>query len=102
MATPSFSDLILNGLALAFIVEIKEMLYDDLLPSLFKNETEVIRVRREDFKQTWDILLIPVFWAAAAAFWVWIYMFHLQAVLPDYRWDVKGPCFEFLMQMIAV
>jgi hypothetical protein len=102
MATPSFSDLILNGLALSFIVEIKDMLYEDLLPKLFQKETEVIRVRTEDFKQTWGTLMIPVLWAVVAALWVVLYMFYFQAVLPDYRWDVKGPCFEFLMQMTAV
>jgi len=102
MATPSFSDLILNGLALTFIVEIKDMLYEDLLPRLFQEETEVIRVRREDFRPTWDTLLIPVFVGVASALWVGLYMFYFQAVLPEYRWDVKGPCFEYLMQMTAV
>jgi len=103
-ATPSFSDLILNGLALTFIVEIKDMLYEELLPKLFQEETEVIRVRRERVDRNWfgmDSLLAPIFWAALSALWVVLYMFYFQAVLPDYRWDVKGPCYKFLTEVLT-
>jgi len=103
-ATPSFSDLILNGLALTFIVEIKDMLYEELLPKLFQEETEVIRVRREAVDRNWfgmDSLLAPIFWAVLSALWVVLYMFYFQAVLPDYRWDVKGPCYKFLTEVLT-
>jgi len=101
-ATPSFSDLILNGLALTFIVEIKDMLYEHLLPRLFQEETEVIRVRRESLSMHWGTLLVPVLWTVASALWVSLYMACLQQVLPNYRWDVKGPCSNFLMEMTRV
>jgi len=101
-ATPSFSDLILNGLALTFIVEIKDMLYEHLLPRLFQEETEVIRVRRESLSMHWGTLLVPVMWTVASALWVCLYMTYLQQVLPNYRWDVKGPCYTFLMEMTRV
>ncbi|CAK0875448.1 unnamed protein product [Prorocentrum cordatum] len=101
-ATPCFSDLILNGLALTFIVEIKDMLYEHLLPRLFQEETEVIRVRRESLSMHWGTLLVPVLWTVASALWVSLYMACLQQVLPNYRWDIKGPCSNFLMEMTRV
>jgi len=103
-ASPNFADLILNGLALTFIVEIKDMLYADLLPTLLRSETEIIRVRAEPVERKWigmDSMLAPVFWAMVSALWCWLYLFHLQAVLPQYKWDVKGPCYKFLTEVLT-
>jgi len=78
------------------------MLYEHLLPRLFQEETEVIRVRRESLSMHWGTLLVPVMWTVASALWVCLYMTYLQQVLPNYRWDVKGPCYTFLMEMTRV
>jgi hypothetical protein len=102
VATPDFSNLFLNGLALVFIVQIKDMLYEHVLPQLFQLETEVIRVKRESLSMDYLTIATPIFWTVVSATWVGLYMFCLQRVLPDYRWDVRGPCFEFLSAMLHV
>jgi hypothetical protein len=102
LATTDFSDLILNGLALAFIVEIKDMLYDDVLPRLFQHETEAIRVMREPLRMNCHTLATPIIWTAISATWVGVYMAHFQQVLPEYQWDIKGPCTEFLREFLHV
>jgi len=101
LATPSFSDLILNGLALVFIVQIKDMLYEQVLPYLFQHETEVVRMKREPLSMTCKTVATPIFFTLVSATWVWLYMYYFQAVLPDYRWDVRGPCFEFLSELLV-
>lgn len=100
LATANFSDLILNGLALVFIVEIKDMLYDDVLPRLFQHETEAIRVKREPLTMSCHTLLTPIIWMTVSATWVFLYMRYFQQVLPGYQWDVRGPCSEFLMEFL--
>jgi hypothetical protein len=100
LATPCFSDLILNGLALVFIVQIKDMLYEQVLPHLFQHETEVVRVKRASLSLDCHTIATPIVWTTVSATWVGLYMFYFQAVLPDYRWDVRGPCFEFLSEQL--
>ncbi|CAK0903614.1 unnamed protein product [Prorocentrum cordatum] len=71
------------------------------MPQLFKEETEIIRVRREPFHMEWTTLLVPVFWAVASFSWESLYMRYFQRVLPDYKWDVKGPCYKFLTKALT-
>ena len=33
---------------------------------------------------------------------VWIYMYHLQAVLPEYQWDVRPLCEKYLAAKLLV
>merc|ERR1712032_430502 len=101
VATPSFSDIILNGLALAFIVEIKEMLYNDVFPKIFHEETQLIRVKKDSHTLKLDApsLAVPVCLTLGSFAWVFTYMYQLQAVLPEYQWDIKLPCLEFIAEL---
>merc|ERR1719195_984998 len=93
-ATPNFSDILLNAVALEFILMLKELLYNSMVS---------LRSRRE----TTSTLILPVenaaafrfsvqarqsMWGIAALAWVVIYITWFQRVLPLYNWDVHEVC----------
>lgn len=93
-ATNNFMDLILNAVALEFILLMKDMVYGTLVPEWNKHDVERIEIApptRLEQPGHWA-LLGTVQWGALALVWVLIYVFSLQSVLPDYRWDVREVC----------
>lgn len=85
--------LFLDALALEFIVLLPELLY-----RTFASERSMLRTQ-STFVQAGEIVEVSVMdilhvfmWGIFAILWTYIYMFHLQPILPGYRWDVHKVC----------
>jgi len=100
LSTNRFADLILNAIALEFILQLKELVHAVLVPARNAIELgkttlklakadEKIKPGCKEFTGTSAILLI-------AFLWVWFYMYHFQEVLPEYKWDVHDVCTEYI------
>lgn len=109
LATFSFSDLILNAVALEFIMMIKEVVYNALMP--FRNQIDLDHTKITAYPKTMpadaksfvDTLSLLVM----ALLWILLYMGNpsfngIQAVLPEYNWDVHNVCVEFIKERYKV
>jgi len=103
-ATTDFGDLILNAVALEFILQLKDMIYVTLVPLRCKNDlskTKMMPVRRY-LDIGWRALGAMFMLLCLAALWVYLYMFHFQSVLPGYHWDVSEICSKFIADRYSV
>jgi len=104
IATIGFGDLLLNALALEFILNLSHLLYaamvpysgkklvqGTLLPHLYKTEHE----NRCNMFGMFGCGVIAVILCI-------VYMVYLQAVLPIYKWDVHQACKAYLAAEMAV
>jgi len=100
IATSSLESLILNGVALAFIKDIKDLVYTTLVSAACKRELELTRIKlaphakreRTDCFASFKALV----WGFLAMAFVWAYIGIFQQVLVDYRWDVAGVCEDWV------
>jgi hypothetical protein len=103
LATNSFENLILNAVALAFVLDLKEVLYFTLVPARNKLDLENTKIKPEQEFVTSGItdFTATIAWGIVAAMWVILYMGipsapwplnGLQEVLPDYKWDIHAVC----------
>lgn len=104
VATTSFADLFLNAVALKFVLTFKDTFYVQLIPE--RNKRDVANTlfppyaaheRPTIWAYAVGLIVLPI-----AVAWSYYYVFHLQAVLPRYRWDVHDVCKEWLEQHLAV
>lgn len=99
LATNNFAELILNAVALEFILILKEMVYHTLVPHRNKIDlvSTFIKHKREEPADAWSFTN-TLCWGVVAIVWVVSYMgipHHMQGwqmVLPEYRWDVHEVC----------
>jgi hypothetical protein len=106
LSTNRFDDLIMNSIALEFILLLKELVHATLVPKrnaielskttlkLAKSD-EKIKPGCQEFTGTVSILFL-------AMFWVWLYMYKLQEVLPEYQWDVHDVCVQYIKERFNV
>mmetsp|Transcript_28368 Transcript_28368/g.60139 ORF Transcript_28368/g.60139 Transcript_28368/m.60139 type:complete len:379 (+) Transcript_28368:75-1211(+) len=100
LATTDFADLILNAVALEFILGMKEVLYETLMTRKNKDDVDTTKILPAVGVEEAGIRIFvgAVAWIVLAAVWVLLYMGiphkmeGLQLVLPDYRWDVHDVC----------
>lgn len=97
-ATNNFMDLILNAVALEFILLMKDLVYQTLVPEWNKHDVERIEIAppTQFEPQGHWALLGTIQWASLSLLWVLIYVYFLQNVLPDYRWDVRDVCTSYI------
>jgi len=98
-ATNDFSELVLNTVGLEFIILFKNLTYHTVVPDRNKRELQNIEVRPSTAVEYANYFnyLGTFGWAVVAMAWNVYYVFMLQDVLPQYRWDVGpfcGPWFE--------
>merc|ERR1719498_931526 len=104
LATTDFADLVMNAIALEFILLIKDCLYVALMPARSNIDLSLTKI------QPFPKRLSPAWWNFADSFllllvavlWVYLYMRHFQQVLPDYRWDVHDVCVEYIKERYKV
>merc|ERR1719401_2961347 len=87
-ATPNFSDILLNAVALEFILLLKELLYNSMVPARSRRETAntlILPVENRSPPSLW-VLGKSSIWGMVSVAWVLIYIRYLQAVLPQYNW----------------
>jgi hypothetical protein len=97
-ATNDFGEMVLNAIALEFILMLKDLLYSTIVPDRNKREIEHINIKPSiavDHASYWTYLGTFT-WLIIAFAWIVFYVFHFQMVLPLYKWDVKGPCTEYI------
>merc|ERR1711904_188496 len=100
-ATPSFSDLVLNCLALAFVVDLDQLFYDALIPFSQKQQVASTQVRMRQHLDTGQAItlnhlqcnktclkdLLPYArcfaWAIGSVVSVWLYISKFQTVLSN-------------------
>merc|ERR1712087_245535 len=100
LATNSFSDLILNAVALEFILCLKDTLYATLMSRKNKHDVSTTKVLPGSPTRPAGVCVFvgTLLWMLVAVCWVLIYMGipnatqGLQTVLPDYRWDLREVC----------
>lgn len=97
VATVSFSDLILNALALGFITDIDEMLLTSVYPERMiralgrakfaaPRKHYSVEEDEQDLKKRYHQAIYAI---VALICFVCMYLFYLQQVLPGFTWDVN-------------
>jgi len=99
-ATEDFSDLVLNAVALEFILLLKESVFSFLIPERNKREVRNTQIppwhgQRHD-SATWMSYFGRLIWLIIAVIWVALYLTVGQQVLPEYQWDVHEVCSKFI------
>eukprot|EP00930_Biecheleria_cincta_P082196 TRINITY_DN7194_c0_g1_i5.p1 TRINITY_DN7194_c0_g1~~TRINITY_DN7194_c0_g1_i5.p1 ORF type:complete len:348 (+),score=51.60 TRINITY_DN7194_c0_g1_i5:103-1146(+) len=93
LATNSLNDILLNALALEFMLSLQYLVYEILVSKRGRHLTENTFVKTA---KAGDLTVLSTvgmsLWLLAAIIWVYMYMYELQSVLLDYRWDVKRAC----------
>jgi len=101
-ATQSFAGVILNALALGFLVDLNSLLYRTVMPRRDVVDAQKTCVaKNERLEPSIWAYSADLFWFALAVVWVWAYVFHLQRVLNEYNYDVAAVCNPFLDAMAA-
>jgi len=97
-ATPSFSDIVLNAVALEFIVLLKDALYAGVVPDRNKRATQntLIQPWQKTEPANYRVFLSAFLLLAVTGSWVLYYVYYFQAVLPDYKWDVAATCADYV------
>lgn len=97
-ATNDFGEMVLNAVALEFVLMIKDLLYSTIVPDRNKREIEKINIRPSqpvEFASYWSYLG-TFSWLFVGLAWIFYYVFLLQLVLPQYNWDVRALCTPWL------
>jgi hypothetical protein len=109
LATTAFSDLILNAVALEFIMDIKEGLYNAFMPFRNKRDLDNTKIQPYPAKMAADVwtFINTVAWLIVAFLWVVFYMgwpgyAGFQQVLPGYNWDVHAVCTQWILDRYEV
>mmetsp|Transcript_51599 Transcript_51599/g.160071 ORF Transcript_51599/g.160071 Transcript_51599/m.160071 type:complete len:358 (-) Transcript_51599:315-1388(-) len=98
-ATDTFADVLLNAMALEFILLLKDLLYEAVVPLRDKYDTTTMLIPSNGRDVPSVFSFLGTFtWVLVVMAWVALYMFRLQQVLPDYKWDVRGICEAFIAQ----
>jgi len=103
-ATLGFGDVLLNALALEFILNLSGLLYDVMVPfngKLLVRRTMVPHLHKKEMETCCNMFGMFLVGLAGAVF-CFVYMVYLQAVLPYYRWDVREICKDYLAAQLKV
>jgi len=94
-STTDLGDVLSNAVALEFILNLNSLLYDKLMSQMNKDNLSSMSQDvsyRGKIQPSVTSYLSTFMWGIISAAWVYLYIFHLQMVIPGYQWDVKGPC----------
>eukprot|EP00928_Gymnodinium_smaydae_P081042 TRINITY_DN6461_c0_g1_i2.p1 TRINITY_DN6461_c0_g1~~TRINITY_DN6461_c0_g1_i2.p1 ORF type:complete len:386 (-),score=57.56 TRINITY_DN6461_c0_g1_i2:84-1241(-) len=94
-ATLDFAEVLINAIALEFVIGLNELLYRQLMSDRNKRELASLKLdfAHEDGGEPTLYSFMGAFvWAIFAVAWVYLYVNHLQMVLPGYNWDVRASC----------
>eukprot|EP00931_Biecheleriopsis_adriatica_P051858 TRINITY_DN3010_c0_g2_i1.p1 TRINITY_DN3010_c0_g2~~TRINITY_DN3010_c0_g2_i1.p1 ORF type:complete len:469 (-),score=101.01 TRINITY_DN3010_c0_g2_i1:120-1526(-) len=102
-ATTDFQNLVLNSVGLEFMMLLKDLMYNSLVPDRSKRDTTrmTVNVAHESTPPSPFSFLGTFVWGFAAILWVIIYIHSLQQVLPEYRWDVQEVCVPWMKENYA-
>mmetsp|Transcript_14656 Transcript_14656/g.27530 ORF Transcript_14656/g.27530 Transcript_14656/m.27530 type:complete len:450 (+) Transcript_14656:59-1408(+) len=94
VATSDMADLILNSMALEFILLLNSMVLQALVPAHGINGLSRTKMISSSSRQSSALLALSatLSWASLSVIWCISYVYLLQDVLPGYLWDVRGVC----------
>lgn len=94
-ATDPPSEVLLNAIALEFVLLLRSLLYTVLTPREGKRKVEntffPLEERQRLCRGTTTIF-VSIVWGISAIVWVAIYLRFLQQVIPGYKWDMRPAC----------
>jgi len=97
-STTDFQEVIINGCALGFILDLTKILFS-VVPDRIQRETQGLmfipyrETRVFNYATslgTYSLIFVALLWAV-------LYMYVLQGVLVDYKWDVSEVCHPYVM-----
>lgn len=94
-ATLDFTEVLINAIALEFVIHMNALFYQQLVSDRSKRENANLKFdmsHKKSAPPTAQGFVGTAAWTFAALVWVYSYMNYLQMVIPDYQWDVRGPC----------
>ncbi|CAL1131456.1 unnamed protein product [Cladocopium goreaui] len=98
-ATQSFGDLILNALALEFVIGIDDLMYEAFTPldvRQFIEQTKFAHLPKADHRahsdETIAELLRSTVLLVGIVIWAFVYLNYLQQVLPNFPHDIREHC----------
>merc|ERR1719223_302586 len=89
IATVGFGDLLLNCVALEFILNLADLLYNVLVPysgKILVRSTYLPHLHAHEH-ETCGNMFGMLSCGVLAGVLVFLYMYHLQMVLPEYQWE---------------
>jgi len=93
----------LNAIALEFILLLKDLIYNAVVPRRNQWETSTMLIPHKRKSQaSWGSYLGGFCWGLAVCAWVFVYVYKLQQVLPDYRWDIHEVCETYIDQITSL
>jgi len=94
VATSDMGDLILNAVALEFLLVLNSLVLQALVPSHGVKGLERTKVLSSSSRHESAVtaLLSTISWAVFASGFCIVYAYFCQDVLPDYQWDVRAVC----------
>jgi len=103
VATANFGDLLMNAIALEFILLFKELMYNAVTPKHTMTETAHFEVPdNRELRVGWLSYMGSFLWLGASFLWCYLYIHYFQQVLPDYRWDIHSVCESYIAQITAL
>mmetsp|Transcript_3480 Transcript_3480/g.7034 ORF Transcript_3480/g.7034 Transcript_3480/m.7034 type:complete len:349 (-) Transcript_3480:464-1510(-) len=101
-ATDTFTDVLLNAMALEFILLLKDLLYEAVVPMRDKHDTRTMLIPMPGSRPDAMSFLGTFLLAFVVVAWVCAYILCLQQVLPEYRWDVHRICEDFINEAARI
>lgn len=97
-ATLDFGELLLNAVALEFVLLMKDLFYRVVVSKRHRMETETLTLRPNhlDARVNYMAFFGSYIYLGLTVLMVYLYIYHLQTVIPEYNWDVAEICDEFL------
>lgn len=100
-ATESFSDLILNALALEFVIGVDELVYDNFAPQCMQDRISITKIvhphkpsgadKTDAEERVWAYSK-SLFYMAMCFFWAYFYLNKFQQVIPGFTHDIQEHC----------
>mmetsp|Transcript_41507 Transcript_41507/g.51091 ORF Transcript_41507/g.51091 Transcript_41507/m.51091 type:complete len:358 (+) Transcript_41507:382-1455(+) len=94
LSTSDMGDLILNAVALEFLLVLNSLVLQALVPAHGVNGLERTKVLSSSSRHASAVmaLLATLSWMLFASFWCISYVYFIEDVLPEYQWDVRAVC----------
>lgn len=104
-ATESFSDLILNALALEFVIGTDELVYDNFAPQRMcqwldvtkmqhvkTTASDISAVAKEETSEIVKVYAKSILYMVACGAWAFYYLTKIQQVIPGFTHDIHEHC----------
>uniref|UniRef100_A0A7S1F2J9 Uncharacterized protein n=1 Tax=Noctiluca scintillans TaxID=2966 RepID=A0A7S1F2J9_NOCSC len=92
-ATNDFGELVLNAVALEFILQLKELVYQATVSERNQRDLSNTLMTASWKNQVGYITFLIGIWPGVIALlWIYLYIVHFQSVLVDYKWDIHDAC----------